>query len=173
MAGSLNKVTLIGRLGQDPEVREVGTSKVANFSIATDESYTDKSGNKVEKTEWHKIVMWNKAAENAQAFLKKGSLVYVEGKIETRSWENDSGEKRYTTEIKSFSFQMLDNKSDQNTKSEYTKETTNPNNNEAQKYDSNENQSSLNNKYNSMESSNSNGSITKANDNGEEDDLPF
>ena len=173
MAGSLNKVTLIGRLGQDPEVREVGTSKVANFSIATDESYTDKSGNKVEKTEWHKIVMWNKAAENAQAFLKKGSLVYVEGKIETRSWENDSGEKRYTTEIKSFSFQMLDNKSDQNTKSEYTKETTNPNNNEAQKYDSNENQSSLNNKYNSMESSNSNGSITKANDNEEEDDLPF
>ena len=172
MAGSLNKVTLIGRLGQDPEVREVGTSKVANFSIATDESYTDKSGNKVEKTEWHKIVMWNKAAENAQAFLKKGSLVYVEGKIETRSWENDSGEKRYTTEIKSFSFQMLDNKSDQNTQSEYTRETTNPNNNEAQKNDNNDNQSSLNNEYNSMASSNSNNSITKANDN-EEDDLPF
>ena len=173
MAGSLNKVTLIGRLGQDPEVREVGTSKVANFSIATDESYTDKSGNKVEKTEWHKIVMWNKAAENAQAFLKKGSLVYVEGKIETRSWENDSGEKRYTTEIKSFSFQMLDNKSDQITKSEYTKKTTNPNNNEAQKNDNNFNQSSLNNEYNSMASSNSNNSITKANDNEEEDDLPF
>ena len=173
MAGSLNKVTLIGRLGQDPEVREVGTSKVANFSIATDESYTDKSGNKVEKTEWHKIVMWNKAAENAQAFLKKGSLVYVEGKIETRSWENDSGEKRYTTEIKSFSFQMLDNKSDQNTQSEYTRETTNPNNNEAQKNDNNDNQSSLNNEYNSMSSSNSNNSITKANDNEEEDDLPF
>ncbi len=173
MAGSLNKVTLIGRLGQDPEVREVGTSKVANFSIATDESYTDKSGNKVEKTEWHKIVMWNKAAENAQAFLKKGSLVYVEGKIETRSWENDSGEKRYTTEIKSFSFQMLDNKSDQNTQSEYTRETTNPNNNEAQKNDNNDNQSSLNNEYNSMASSNSNNSITKANDNEEEDDLPF
>ena len=173
MAGSLNKVTLIGRLGQDPEVREVGTSKVANFSIATDESYTDKSGNKVEKTEWHKIVMWNKAAENAQAFLKKGSLVYVEGKIETRSWENDSGEKRYTTEIKSFSFQMLDNKSDQNTQSEYTRETTNPNNNEAQKNDNNDNQSSLNNEYNSMASSNSNNSITKATDNEEEDDLPF
>ena len=173
MAGSLNKVTLIGRLGQDPEVREVGTSKVANFSIATDESYTDKSGNKVEKTEWHKIVMWNKAAENAQAFLKKGSLVYVEGKIETRSWENDSGEKRYTTEIKSFSFQMLDNKSDQNTQSEYTRETTNPNNNEAQKNDNNDNQRSLNNEYNSMASSNSNNSITKANDNDEEDDLPF
>ena len=173
MAGSLNKVTLIGRLGQDPEVREVGTSKVANFSIATDESYTDRSGNKVEKTEWHKIVMWNKAAENAQAFLKKGSLVYVEGKIETRSWENDSGEKRYTTEIKSFSFQMLDNKSDQNTRSEYTKETTNPNNIEAPKYDNNSTQSSLNNEYSSMESSNSNDSIKKANDNEEEDDLPF
>ena len=173
MAGSLNKVTLIGRLGQDPELREVGTSKVANFSIATDESYTDRSGNKVEKTEWHKIVMWNKAAENAQAFLKKGSLVYVEGKIETRSWENDSGEKRYTTEIKSFSFQMLDNKSDQNTRSEYTNETTNPNNIEAPKYDNNSTQSSLNNEYSSMESSNSNDSIKKANDNEEEDDLPF
>tara|TARA_B100001250_G_C19513074_1_gene662576 strand:+ start:82 stop:621 length:540 start_codon:yes stop_codon:yes gene_type:complete len=113
MAGSLNKVILIGRLGQDPEIREVGTSKVANFSVATDESYTDRNGNKVEKTEWHRIVMWNKAAENAGAYLKKGSLVYIEGKLETRSWENDAGEKRYSTEIKSFSFQMLDNKNDQ------------------------------------------------------------
>ena len=118
MAGSLNKVTLIGRLGQNPEVREVGTSKVANFSIATDESYTDRSGNKVEKTEWHRIVMWNKTAENAEAYLKKGSLVYVEGKLETRSWDNDAGEKRYSTEIKSFSFQMLDNKNEQNQRSE-------------------------------------------------------
>ena len=168
-----NRVQLIGRLGQDPEVREVGTSKVANFSIATDESYTDKSGNKVEKTEWHRIVMWNKAAENAQAYLKKGSLVYVEGKIETRSWENDSGEKRYTTEIKSYSFQMLDNKIDQNTRIEYTKETNNPNNIEAPKYDNNNTQSSLNTELSSMESSNSNDSITKANDNEEEDDLPF
>ena len=113
MAGSLNKVTLIGRLGQDPEIREVGMSKVANFSVATDESYTDKSGNKVEKTEWHRIVMWNKPAETAERFLKKGSLVYIEGKLETRSWENDSGEKRYSTEIKSFSFQMLDNRNEQ------------------------------------------------------------
>ncbi|MBH75997.1 MAG: single-stranded DNA-binding protein [Flavobacteriales bacterium] len=113
MAGSLNKVTLIGRLGQDPEIREVGMSKVANFSVATDESYTDKSGNKVEKTEWHKIVMWNKPAETAERYLKKGSLVYIEGKLETRSWENDSGEKRYSTEIKSFSFQMLENRNEQ------------------------------------------------------------
>lgn len=110
MAGSLNKVILIGRLGQDPDVREVGTSTVANFSIATDESYTDRNGNKVEKTEWHRIVMWNKSAETAGRFLRKGSLVLVEGKLETRSWENDAGEKRYSTEIKSFSFQMLDNK---------------------------------------------------------------
>ncbi len=112
MAGSLNKVILIGRLGQDPDVREVGTSTVANFSIATDESYTDRNGNKVEKTEWHRIVMWNKSAETAGKFLRKGSLVLVEGKLETRSWENDAGEKRYSTEIKSFSFQMLDNKKD-------------------------------------------------------------
>jgi len=113
MAGSLNKVTLIGRLGQNPDVREVGTSKVANFSIATDESYTDRNGNKVDKTEWHRIVMWNKAAETAERYLKKGSLVYIEGKLETRSWDTDSGEKRYSTEIKSFSFQMLDNKNNQ------------------------------------------------------------
>ena len=112
MAGSLNKVILIGRLGQDPDVREVGTSTVANFSIATDESYTDRNGNKVEKTEWHRIVMWNKSAETAGKFLRKGSLILVEGKLETRSWENDAGEKRYSTEIKSFSFQMLDNKKD-------------------------------------------------------------
>ena len=135
MAGSLNKVTLIGRLGQDPEIREVGMSKVANFSVATDESYTDKSGNKVEKTEWHRIVMWNKPAETAERYLKKGSLVYIEGKLETRSWENDSGEKRYSTEIKSFSFQMLDNRNDQknetdvfnNYKSEKNKLTDNIN----------------------------------------------
>tara|TARA_B100000427_G_C15217933_1_gene467634 strand:+ start:16 stop:498 length:483 start_codon:yes stop_codon:yes gene_type:complete len=112
MAGSLNKVMLIGRLGQDPDVREVGTSTVANFSIATDESYVDRNGNKVEKTEWHRIVMWNKSAETAGRFLRKGSLVLIEGKLETRSWENDAGEKRYSTEIKSFSFQMLDNKKD-------------------------------------------------------------
>ena len=125
MAGSLNKAILIGRLGQDPEVREVGSSKVANFSIATDESYTDREGNKVEKTEWHRVVMWNKAAENAEAFLRKGSLVYIEGKIETRSWQNEAGEKRYSTEIKSFSFQMLDNKNELNrSQDSFQKETS-------------------------------------------------
>ena len=125
MAGSLNKAILIGRLGQDPEIREVGSSKVANFSIATDESYTDREGNKVEKTEWHRVVMWNKAAENAEAFLRKGSLVYIEGKIETRSWQNEAGEKRYSTEIKSFSFQMLDNKNELNrSQDSFQKETS-------------------------------------------------
>jgi len=125
MAGSLNKAILIGRLGQDPEVREVGSSKVANFSIATDESYTDREGNKVEKTEWHRIVMWNKAAENAEAFLRKGSLVYIEGKIETRSWQNEAGEKRYSTEIKSFSFQILNNKNELNpSQDSFQKETS-------------------------------------------------
>ena len=124
MAGSLNKVILIGRLGQDPDVREVGSAKVANFSIATDESYTDKTGNKVEKTEWHRIVMWNRSAENAEKYLRKGSLIYVEGKLETRSWENDAGEKRYSTEIKSFSFQMLDNKNSQDSTYEQPKSSS-------------------------------------------------
>lgn len=166
MAGSLNKVTLIGRLGQNPEVREVGTSKVANFSIATDESYTDRSGNKVEKTEWHRIVMWNKAAENAEAYLKKGSLVYVEGKLETRSWDNDAGEKRYSTEIKSFSFQMLDNKNDQNQRSEaYGSQPFKPKESNTKLPDSTP---SINNRP--IESSSENTTIEKEE---KEDDLPF
>ena len=113
MAGSLNKVTLIGRLGQDPEIREVGMSKVANFSVATDESYTDKSEQSRKNGVAQNSNVENKPAETAERFLKKGSLVYIEGKLETRSWENDSGEKRYSTEIKSFSFQMLDNRNEQ------------------------------------------------------------
>jgi len=171
MAGSLNKVILIGRLGQNPEVREVGTSKVANFSIATDESYTDRSGNKVEKTEWHRIVMWNKAAENAEAYLKKGSLVYIEGKLETRSWENDAGEKRYSTEIKSFSFQMLDNKNDQSQRSDsysspsFTqKEPTVQNTFSKEETSSNDSQ---------IESSSNNPMTEKVVKEENEDDLPF
>ncbi len=100
MGNSLNKVLLIGRLGKDPEVRYTQSGQaVANFSIATDESYTDKSGEKQKKTEWHNIVVWGKTVEAfVQPYLHKGDLVYIEGKLQTRSWEKD-GVTKYTTEV--------------------------------------------------------------------------
>ena len=106
---------LIGRLGQDPECKQVGDSLVANFSVATNEYWKDKSGEKQERTEWHKVVVWNQQAELAQAFLKSGSQVYLEGKVQTRQWETKEGEKRYTTEIKANVIQFLDTKSDAGT----------------------------------------------------------
>ena len=107
----LNKVILIGRLGADPEIRYMqdGTM-VTNFRLATDESYKSKSGEKVQKTEWHKIVTFRKLAEICGNYLTKGKLVYVEGKIQTRAWEDKDGVKRYTTEIIASNMQMLDSK---------------------------------------------------------------
>lgn len=106
--GSLNKVMLIGNLGKDPEVRAIPSgTKVANFSIATTENYTDKNGQKVDKTEWHNIVMWRGLAEIAEKYLRKGSQIYVEGRLQTRSWDDQNGQKRYTTEIVVDNLQML------------------------------------------------------------------
>lgn len=106
--GSLNKATLIGNLGKDPEVRAIPSgAKVANFSIATTESYTGKDGNKVDKTEWHNIVMWRGLAEVAEKYLRKGSQVYIEGRLQTRSWDDQNGQKRYTTEIVADNMVML------------------------------------------------------------------
>ena len=106
--GSLNKVIIIGNLGKDPEVRSTpGGAKVANFSVATTDRYTDKQGQKVDKTEWHRIVMWRGLAEVAEKYLKKGSMVCIEGKLETRSWEKSPGDTRYATEINASNMQML------------------------------------------------------------------
>lgn len=106
---SLNKVLLIGNLGRDPETRYMPSGgAVCNFSIATTERYTDKSGQKQEKTEWHNIVMYGKLAEIAQQYLKKGSSVYVEGRLQTRKWQDkNSGADRYSTEIIADQMQML------------------------------------------------------------------
>ena len=105
---SLNKVILIGRIGKDPEIRTTPSGqKVANFSIATTERYKDKQGQPVEKTEWHNIVMWRGLAEVAERWLKKGSMVCIEGKLETRSWEKSPGDKRYATDINASNMQML------------------------------------------------------------------
>ena len=110
MAG-VNKVILIGNLGKDPEVRHLeGGTAVANFTLATSEAYKDKSGQRVEQTEWHNIVVWRALAELAEKYLKKGSTIYLEGKIRTRSWEDKDKVKRYTTEIVADTFTMLGKK---------------------------------------------------------------
>ncbi len=97
---SLNKVLLIGNLGRDPEVRFTPDgSPVATFSIATGEVWTDKSGTRQERTEWHNIVAWNKLADLAKRYLSKGRQVYIEGRIRTREWDDRDGNKRRTTEI--------------------------------------------------------------------------
>jgi single-strand DNA-binding protein len=108
---SLNKVMVIGYLGADPELRYTPSgSAVANFRVATTEQWTDKEGVKQEKTEWHRIVAWRKLAETCGEYLHKGSLVYVEGRLETRSWDDRDGNKRWTTEILAWRVQMLDRK---------------------------------------------------------------
>jgi single-strand DNA-binding protein len=101
MAGSgVNKVILVGNLGKDPEVRYTpGGQAVANFNIATNENWTDKAGQKQERTEWHRIVVWGKQAELCAEYLSKGRQVYLEGRLQTREWNNKEGVKQYTTEV--------------------------------------------------------------------------
>ena len=124
MAG-VNKVILVGNLGKDPEVKylENGTA-VANFTVATSESYKDKEGKRIDQTEWHNVVVWRKLAEIAETYLKKGSQIYLEGKLRTRSWEDQQGNKRYATEVVADTFTMLGKKeesqSSQNAQNSFT-----------------------------------------------------
>ena len=105
----INKVILVGRLGRDPEVRYTTSgTPVANFSIATDERWNDRDGNRQTRTEWHNIVLWSGLATIAEKYLKKGKLVYIEGRIQTREWDDRDGNKRKTTEIVGLNMQMLD-----------------------------------------------------------------
>ncbi|MBN1829766.1 MAG: single-stranded DNA-binding protein [Deltaproteobacteria bacterium] len=105
----VNKVILVGRLGADPEVRYTQDgAMVTSFTVATDDRYKDKSGENVQKTEWHRIVTFRKLAEISSKYLTKGKLVYLEGKLQTRSWEDREGIKRSTTEIVASTMQMLD-----------------------------------------------------------------
>lgn len=107
----LNKVMIIGRLGRDPELRySASGTPMANLRIATDESYTDRDGNKVDRTEWHTVVVFQRQAENCANYLAKGSLVFVEGGLQTRKWQDQQGQDRYTTEIKAQRVQFLDRK---------------------------------------------------------------
>jgi len=151
MAGSLNKVMLIGNLGKDPESREMGDgTKMAKFPIATTETYKNRQGEKVSNTEWHNIVLWRGLAEVAINWLKKGDSVYIEGKLKTRSWEDENGVKKYATDIQADNLSMLGSKRDN--ESQYQSNSSEQNTNtELKKVDEN--------KVN--ETSN------------EEDDLPF
>ncbi len=109
---SLNKVMLIGNLGRDPEVRMTQSgAKVASFSIAITERYKDRNGAQQEKTEWVNIILWNRLGEIAEQYLRKGSPVYIEGKLQTSSWDDPSGVKKYKTEVVGNSMQMLGGKS--------------------------------------------------------------
>lgn len=105
---SVNKVVLVGNLGNSPEVKNTTSgNSVANFSLATSESWNDKNGNKQEKTEWHRVVVWGKLADLCGKYLTKGRQVYVEGKLQTRQWEDKDGTKRYTTEVVASTVQFL------------------------------------------------------------------
>ena len=105
----MNKVTLIGRLGKDPDIRYASNGNpVASMRIATDESYADRNGNKVDRTEWHTVVVFQRLAEACRNYLRKGNLVFVEGSLQTRKWQDQQGQDRYTTEIKASQVQFLD-----------------------------------------------------------------
>ena len=113
MASGVNKVILIGRLGSDPEVRYTNNGgAVANFNIATNESWMDKSGQKQERTEWHKVVVWGKLGELCGQYLSKGRQAFVEGRLQTRDWTDKEGVKRYTTEIVAQNIQFLGGSAD-------------------------------------------------------------
>ncbi len=110
---SVNKAIVVGNLGKDPEIRYTqNNTPVCTFSVATTDRWTDQQGNPQERTEWHRIVAWAKLAEICEKYLHKGKQVYIEGSMQTREWEDQNGNKRYTTEIKAREMQMLGTKAD-------------------------------------------------------------
>ena len=119
MAG-INKVIIVGRLGSDPEVKTLSSGQsVARFNVATSESWTGKDGQKQERTEWHRVVVWNKLAELCGKYLTKGRQVYAEGRLQTNSWEDQQGQKRYTTEVNANIIEFLGGRGDQQSQPSY------------------------------------------------------
>jgi len=122
----LNKVQLIGRLGRDPETKFTGSGKaVCNFTVATDETYKDKAGERQKKTEWHRIVVWGKLADICQKYLIKGSLVFLEGRIQSRTWDDKSGQKKTAVEINCHEMKML-SKNENGDKSQHSEVVAEP-----------------------------------------------
>lgn len=154
MAG-VNKVILIGNLGADPEIRNLpsGTT-VANFNIATSENYTNKNGERVTQTEWHRVECWEGLARIAEQYLKKGNSVYIEGKLRTEEWQDKDGNTRYTTKIRALNMTMLGGRND---------------NNGGQDFGSNQSGNAPQN----QNAGNPQPSQSSFNDEGAEDDLPF
>lgn len=128
--GTVNKVIIVGRLGKDPEMKYTASgTAVANFNLATNYSMKDQEGNFIDKTEWHRVVAFGRTAEVAGEYLAKGRLVYVEGRLQTRSWEDQNGQKRYTTEVVCSDMQLLGSRGEAEPKTEEqpaneTEETT-------------------------------------------------
>lgn len=117
----VNKVILIGNLGRDPEIKELESgTKIAKFSLATNENFKDRNGEWQQRTEWHNIVLWSNLAERAEKYLHKGSMIFIEGKLGTRKWQDENGNDRYTTEVTGLSFRILDKR--ENTDSQHTTE---------------------------------------------------
>lgn len=156
----VNRVTLIGRLGKDPVLKHFSNDNtIAEFSLATDDSYKNKEGQKVEHTDWHNVkIPTTKQAEIAEKYLKKGSLVYVEGKIRYRSYDDKDGNKKYVTEIICESFKMLEKKSDSSGSSQS---------------DSHEESRSSNNRSSNQQSNSNHNTPANNNTNMADDDLPF
>ncbi len=128
MAG-VNKVIIVGRLGQDPEFKSIASGQnVTRLNIATSEQWLSKTGEKQEKTEWHRVVVWGKQAETCAKHLSKGRQVYIEGKLQTRSWEDPQGQKKYSTEIVASTVQFLGSGGDRPTQShnEYESQSSSP-----------------------------------------------
>jgi single-strand DNA-binding protein len=112
----VNKVILIGNLGRDPETRQLESgTKIAKFSLATNENYRDRNGEWQQKTEWHNIVFWGNLAERAEKYLHKGNTIYIEGKLSTRKWQDENGNDRYTTEVTGLTYKILDKRENTDT----------------------------------------------------------
>ena len=120
----LNKVMLIGRLGRDPEIRYAANgTPITTMRLATDESYVDKDGNKVERTEWHTVITYQRQAENCKTYLGKGSLIFVEGSLQNRKWQDQQGQDKYSTEVKASRVQFLERKNNANQQQDTTAQT--------------------------------------------------
>lgn len=128
MAG-VNKVIIVGRLGADPEVKTISSGQnVATLNVATSDQWTDKGGQKQERTEWHRVVAWGRLADLCGKYLSKGRQVYLEGRLQTRSWEDQQGSKRYTTEIVASTVQFLGGASGERSTNDYNQSSSNNNN---------------------------------------------